>query len=357
LNTLLRGAMPGEVDLAYQVAMGSWVAFAIVGVAFVACGVLCEVALPHLRRLFLVTPGVRSSHVRATPQGGGLIVAPTALAIAWAMPLALGWRPQHFDSSLLVALLALTALGCWDDLRGLSARFRLLIQAGAVSLILATAPVGQLPIVAWLPPVLAFACLLVGVLWFVNLTNFMDGIDLISVTQFVPALLTIALLEALGHQASDLSLITPLCLSFVGALLGFAPLNRPPARLFLGDSGSLPLGLLGAAGALLVAGRHGVIVAALPFLYYCADATLTLARRALAGERVWEAHRQHFYQLALQRGLTVPRIILRIGACNALLCVVSLIVVNASPAAHYAALALGILVVGLLLRNLSRGGG
>ena len=327
------------------------------GAAFTGSALFCRVSLPLLRDLFLVTPGARSSHVRATPQGGGLIVAPLALAIAWVALLSIGWRPQVFDWRLLAALLALTALGCWDDLRGLSARFRLLIQAGAAALVLMTLPSQPLLIVACLPPFLAFSVLLIGVLWFVNLTNFMDGIDLISVTQFVPAFLTIALLEALGHEAVGPLSMATLCLTFAGALLGFATLNRPPARLFLGDSGSLPLGLLGATGALLVAGQYGVIVAGLPFLYYCADATLTLARRALAGEKVWEAHKQHFYQRALQRGLTVPQIIQRIGVCNVALCAASLLVVNASPAAHYAALAFGIVVVGALLRSLARGSG
>ena len=188
---------------------------------------------------------------------------------------------------------------------------------------------------------------MIGVLWFVNLTNFMDGIDLISVAEFVPAFAAIAWLLP-GDSATGL-----VCLAFTGALIGFATLNRPPARLFLGDSGSLPLGLLGAAGALVVAGEHGIIVAALPFAYYAADATLTLARRALAGEKVWEAHKQHFYQRARQR-LRVSQIVLRIGACNVLLCGAALLVANQGVAAHYAAVVFGVCVVALLLRDLGR---
>jgi len=315
--------------------------------AFAGAALLCNAALPWLRRAFLVTPGARSSHLRATPQGGGLIVAPLALAIACVALLASDWRPSRFDASLIAALLALVALGCWDDLSGLSARFRFAVQAGAAGIVLATLPDAPLPVLGWLPPPVGALALLIGIVWFVNLTNFMDGIDLISVAEFVPAFATIYLLMPPSFP-------TVLCLAFAGALCGFALLNRPPARLFLGDSGSLPLGLLGATGALLVAGRYGIIVAALPFLYYGADATLTLARRAVAGETVWEAHKQHFYQRALQRGLSVRQIIARVLACNIALCAIALLVVNGNAIAHLAAFASGLVVVGLLLRDLSR---
>jgi UDP-N-acetylmuramyl pentapeptide phosphotransferase/UDP-N-acetylglucosamine-1-phosphate transferase len=315
--------------------------------ALAGAALLCQAALPLLRRAFLVTPGSRSSHLRATPQGGGLIVAPLSLAIAWAALIASGWRPDRFDAILLSALLALVALGCWDDLNGLSSRFRFLVQAGAAALVFANLPAGPLPMLPWLPTIVAALVLLTGIVWFVNLTNFMDGIDLISVAEFVPAFAVIYLLLP-GDSATGV-----VCLAFAGALLGFAMLNRPPARLFLGDSGSLPLGLLGATGALLVAAQHGLIVAALPFLYYCGDATLTLARRALAGEKVWEAHKQHFYQRALQRGLSVRQIIARVAACNIALCSISLLIVNRDAALHLAALAFGLVVVGLLLRDLA----
>jgi UDP-N-acetylmuramyl pentapeptide phosphotransferase/UDP-N-acetylglucosamine-1-phosphate transferase len=316
--------------------------------AFAGAALLCNAALPWLRRAFLVTPGARSSHIEATPQGGGLIVAPLAMAIAWAALLATGWRPGRFDASLLAALLALVALGCVDDLSGLSARLRFIVQAGAAALVLFALPDAPVPILAWLPPSVAALALLIGAVWFVNLTNFMDGIDLLSVAEFVPAFALIALLAPDGIS------VGALCVAFCGTLLGFALLNRPPARLFLGDSGSLPLGLLGAAGALVVAGRHGIIVASLPFLYYCADATLTLARRALAGEKVWQAHKQHFYQRALQRGLGVRQIVARVAACNIALCAVALVIVGRGARAHWTALAFASVLVALLLRDLAR---
>jgi UDP-N-acetylmuramyl pentapeptide phosphotransferase/UDP-N-acetylglucosamine-1-phosphate transferase len=189
-------------------------------------------------------------------------------------------------------------------------------------------------------------------LWFINLTNFMDGVDLMSVAQFVPALTTLYWLTAgLVGPAPWIGL---LCLSTAGALLGFAMLNKPPARLFLGDSGSLPLGLLGATAALVAAAAHGPVVALLPFLYYVADATLTLARRVLASEKFWQAHREHFYQRATRRGLSTWRVIARVAACNIVLCAIAVLIAGRAPAAQLAGLAVGAAAVALLMRDLVR---
>src|SRR5207302_5451012 len=110
-----------------------------------------------------------------------------------------------------------------------------------------------------------------------------------------------------------------------GAILGFAPFNRPVARLFLGDVGSLPVGLL-LAWLLMLLALNGQFAAALllPF-YYLADATLTLARRLLAGERVWQAHRTHFYQRATDGGFTVSEIVSRVFAANIVLALLAFV--------------------------------
>ena len=107
-----------------------------------------------------------------------------------------------------------------------------------------------------------------------------------------------------------------MALALLGAMIGFAPFNRPVARLFLGDVGSLPIGLLLGWLLLLLAG-HGHLAAALLLpLYYLADATITLGQRLHAGERVWEAHRSHFYQRATARGFTVLEVVARVFVVN-----------------------------------------
>jgi UDP-N-acetylmuramyl pentapeptide phosphotransferase/UDP-N-acetylglucosamine-1-phosphate transferase len=325
-------------------------AFVVLIAAFAVAAVLCALLLPLFRRAFLVIPAARSSHSKATPQGGGLVVVPVALAVAFVVSFAIpGARPDAFAWSLTAALLALMLLGGWDDLTPLNPLFRLVVQAAAVGLALAASPVVLTGLIAIPPPVLVWPCLLIGALWFVNLTNFMDGLDWMSVVQFAPALAT-----AYWLLAGPAQWISVLCLATAGALIGFALLNKPPARLFLGDSGSLPLGLLGAIAILMVAASRGAVVALLPFLYYVADATLTLARRILAGEKFWHAHRDHFYQQATVRGLSTWQVIARVGACNILLCAIALAAAGRPAAVQLAALALGVALVALLLRNLVR---
>jgi UDP-N-acetylmuramyl pentapeptide phosphotransferase/UDP-N-acetylglucosamine-1-phosphate transferase len=139
-------------------------------------------------------------------------------------------------------------------------------------------------------------------------------------------------------------------------MLGFAPFNRPVARLFLGDVGSLPVGLILFWLLLTLAGRGHLAAALLLPLYYVADATITLARRLARGERITQAHRSHFYQLAVARGLAVMAVVRAVFAVNLVLAALAAATVAAaSVAVDLAALAVGIVVVAVLLVALSRG--
>jgi UDP-N-acetylmuramyl pentapeptide phosphotransferase/UDP-N-acetylglucosamine-1-phosphate transferase len=112
-------------------------------------------------------------------------------------------------------------------------------------------------------------------------------------------------------------------------MLGFAYFNRPTAKLFLGDVGSLPIGLLTGWLLVLLAGEGHRAAALLLPLYYLADATLTLARRLMEGEKVWQAHRTHYYQRATARGFAVSEVIARVFAVNFALAVLAVISVIA----------------------------
>jgi UDP-N-acetylmuramyl pentapeptide phosphotransferase/UDP-N-acetylglucosamine-1-phosphate transferase len=329
------------------------VALLMIALSFAFALFLCALLIPLFRRLFLVAPGARSSHAQATPQGGGLVVVPVAIVVAFAtLVVARGIPVDEFAWSLLASLAILMTLGAWDDLAQLNPGFRLLIQLGGAALVLASTPIEFAAHVPFLAPFVVAAGVLFAMVWFINLTNFMDGIDLMSVTQFVPAFATVALL--LGQAPEPALWVSGLCLSSVGALLGFAWLNKPRARLFLGDSGSLPLGLLGATAIVVLGNAHGMAVAVLPFLYYIADATLTLARRILAGEKFWQAHRDHFYQRATRRGLSTWGVIARVAACNVALCALSWTAVGRPAPLQAIALVLGCAIVALMMRDLVR---
>jgi UDP-N-acetylmuramyl pentapeptide phosphotransferase/UDP-N-acetylglucosamine-1-phosphate transferase len=274
----------------------------------------CRLLHPLLVRYALARPNARSSHTEPTPQGGGIAVLAgmvAALCAALAMTL-----PASLSEIAMVmgAAVALGIVGATDDIRPLSPALRLALQALGVGVVVGLLPPLDL---AFLPPQLErpFAVLL-GV-WFVNLTNFMDGLDWVTVAGFIPLAGFVLLTGGAGWLAPEPALIgAALC----GALLGFAPANRPVARLFLGDVGSYSIGLIGAYLLYRLAGTAGVIPALILPLYHVTDATMTLLRRLLNGERVWESHRTHAYQRATDNGFSVLSVSLHVAALNLFLC-------------------------------------
>jgi UDP-N-acetylmuramyl pentapeptide phosphotransferase/UDP-N-acetylglucosamine-1-phosphate transferase len=143
-------------------------------------------------------------------------------------------------------------------------------------------------------------------LWFLNLFNFMDGIDGIAGGETAALGVGAASVAWLAALAPSVALYG---LTAAAAALGFLWWNWHPARIFLGDVGSVPLGYL-LAWLLLDLASHGAWAAALILpLYYVADASLTLLVRLLRGERVWRAHREHFYQRAAQGGLSHAQVV------------------------------------------------
>jgi UDP-N-acetylmuramyl pentapeptide phosphotransferase/UDP-N-acetylglucosamine-1-phosphate transferase len=178
----------------------------------------------------------------------------------------------------------------------------------------------------------------------------MDGIDWITVAEMVPIAAALALFGAVGLGPASLTLPAA---ALLGALLGFAPFNKPVAKLFLGDVGSLPIGLL-VGWLLLKLAATGALAAALLLpLYYLADATVTLLRRLAAGERVWEAHRRHYYQQAVDRnGFSAALVVRHVFVLNLALAALALATIlwPAWPV-QAGAVAAGAALVGLVLRR------
>src|SRR5262245_28094742 len=206
----------------------------------------------------------------------------------------------------------------------LPAATRFATQCICVGIVIVALP-NELRILPQIPLWIERACLLLAGVWFVNLVNFMDGIDWMTVAEVVPATAAIVLLGVTGAIAALPSIFAA---ALLGAILGFAPSNRPVARLFLGDVGSLPIGLLLGWLLLQLAGTgHLAAALILPF-YYLLDATITLLRRIARRERFWEAHRSHFYQRATDNGFRIPAIVVRIALVNLVLAALALITVS-----------------------------
>lgn len=258
-------------------------------------------------------PNKRSSHTGLIPRGGGIAVV-AVLMVTWAI---VSTPDNRFEiGTVLLAALLLAGVSWIDDLRSLAPGIRLLAQAAAV-----------LPALVWLdtkgpvfqgllPGPLDLAIAGLAWLWFINLFNFMDGIDGITgiETAFIGA--GIALIAG---QTPGFGLDPILPATVCAAAIGFLWWNWHPAKVFLGDVGSVPLGFL-LGWLLLNLASDGYWAAALILpLYYLADATITLLRRAARRERVWEAHREHFYQYAVQNGRSHATVSTGVGACNAAL--------------------------------------
>ncbi len=331
-----------------------WPPLLIAFVAAAAASRFCVLLRPLLVRYALARPNARSSHSRPTPQGGGVAVLLGAyLALGGALALAPVAAPLR-DGLLLVmaSAAALAALGALDDIRPLPAGLRLPLQALCVGAVLLFAA----PEIRLFPEALPLAlerglALLAG-LWFVNLVNFMDGIDWMTVVGLAPLLAALAY----GGAAGPLDPVSGwLAAALCGGLIGFAPENRPSARLFLGDVGSLPIGLITAYLLYRLAGAGGFTAALILPLYHIADSSLTLLARLARRERIWEAHRSHFYQRATVNGYAVSEIVAQVALLNGLLIVLAGISLAfpALPAQAACLIAAGVLT-GSLLRRFSR---
>lgn len=237
----------------------------------------------------------RTMHKGRVPTGGGWPLLAAALAAVLAL-----WPPAS-DYGVLLPCLAALALVSWaDDVRTVPPLLRLGVHLGATAAAIASIP-GDLFIFQGVLPFWADRLLAgLALAWFINLYNFMDGIDGIAGVETVAITLGYAaVLFAIGKLDAPL---LPLALAVAGASMGFLVWNWHPARIFLGDVGAVPLGFLTGWLMLDLAAHHSLAAALILPLYFAADATITITRRILRGEKPWEPHREHAYQRAA-RGL------------------------------------------------------
>lgn len=239
-----------------------------------------------LAKVAMDDPNQRSLHTRAIPRTGGLAILAGVL-VSW-LTLHPGWIGLPLGLGLTLAVVSFL-----DDLSGLAVRWRLLAHLSAATL-LAYAYLGDFP--PWVIVTATFA-----IVWMSNLYNFMDGSDGLAggMALFGFGFMGIAALLAGDREFAGVALAVS------AAALGFLLFNFHPARIFMGDAGSVPLGFLAAALGLLgwQRGLWPWWFAPLVFSPFVVDASITLAKRALRGEKVWQAHREHYYQRLVQLGL------------------------------------------------------
>lgn len=271
--------------------IASLVAFAVV-----------SLAMPLIIRLLMACrvydiPNERSSHSVVVPRGGGLSVVGGTLVGALAA--SISQFPDFISSVLGMAMAGFALLGLFDDLVGLSAILRLVIQ-GVAGLVLSFVLLGAQ--VASSPASWFFIAL--GGVWiatFVNAFNFMDGINGISGVSGALAALWFGYWASVEGDGTTATWAWALA----GAAVGFLPWNAPRARVFLGDVGSYGIGaLLGGLALATWVRTESPALAFAPLLVYLADTAGTLVERALRGKPVMQAHRSHVYQRLTNLGLT-----------------------------------------------------
>jgi UDP-N-acetylmuramyl pentapeptide phosphotransferase/UDP-N-acetylglucosamine-1-phosphate transferase len=308
---------------------------------FVALTLKPLVAWLH-RRAIMDIPNERSSHSEITPRGGGIAVSGGILLglAAW-----FSLAPD-IDGSLLLLGMAVLAIVSWlDDRRGgLPVGLRFGIQVLAVGLVIALLPAERSVTAGFVPLWLERIVLFLAWLWFTNLFNFMDGINGITGVEMATVGIGLAL------SAVDPGLVGAAALIVAAAGLGFLPWNWGRAKVFLGDVGSVPAGYL-LGGLLVLLALQGAWAAALILpMYYWMDATVTLLRRLLRGEKIWQAHRSHFYQQGARRLGSHAAVSLRIAGLNAILIGLALVSLHSWPVA-LAALGLAMLASAALCRH------
>jgi len=253
--------------------------------AFLVSLAVVRLLLTRFARLALDQPNERSLHDRPVPRTGGIaVMAGVVSSGLWISPQL--WPP-------VILALGLGAVSLLDDVRGMSRRLRLALHVGAAG------------VLCWyvLSPTNApeLMLLVIAVVWVTNLYNFMDGSDGLAGGM---ALIGFSA-YAIGAVTAGQVALAMLCSAIGAGAAAFLLHNFHPARIFLGDAGSIPLGFLAATLGIL-GWRNDAWPLWFPLLVFgpfIADATVTLLRRLIRGERVWRAHREHYYQRMVLMGL------------------------------------------------------
>jgi Fuc2NAc and GlcNAc transferase len=288
---------------------------AVVAAVAALTGVVRSLALRHE---LIDIPNQRSSHETPTPRGGGLAIVAGVVA-AWIVAAAAGAIAGEAVFVLSSAGLTVAVVGLIDDRAHVAARWRFLVHLLAASIVtLWTGGLGHLALPGYIVELgwAGFLLAVLGIVWMINLFNFMDGIDGIAGAESTTVAFSAAGLLWLSGHSEEAWLV-----SIVGAAsLGFLAWNWPPAKIFMGDVGSSFLGFV--LGSVAIAthaqGTLDIWVWLVVLGVFVVDATVTLFRRVIRGERFYEAHRSHAYQHAARRFGSHRTVSLWVAAINVL---------------------------------------
>ncbi|QND54154.1 glycoside hydrolase [Phyllobacterium sp. 628] len=288
----------------------------IIVIAAISSAVLLAILIRILPGHFLAA-GIneRSNHTQPARQLGGLAIVPVVIVLLWIFGAQTG-LDQRFLITTSIGGLILWVTGMLDDRHHLPESIRITTQIAAACLcIYGLGPDFRL-LPSILPELVEKGLLVLALVYFINLTNFMDGLDLMVVSGLGIPLAFLAGFAIFGLASLATGSIAA---AIAGGLAGFALFNRPKAIIFLGDSGSLPLGMFSGIAFFMTARDMSIAAGLILPLFFIADATTTLIKRLREGDNIFAAHSKHAYQVAKRSGWSVWRVVASVAVLNIVL--------------------------------------
>lgn len=270
------------------------------------------------------TPNQRTNHKIPTPRGGGLAILICILICFTTIELQS--HTNYYLIYLITAISICAAISLLDDIFNISILVRICFQILTVYLTINSLHGYNTTILPYLSLTIEKTLIAIALLGFVNIYNFMDGIDGLAASQTIYISTIVLIFSIIDPQINPS--ISYICLSIVGSCLGFLIYNWHPAKIFMGDVGSVTLGLI--CGWLLInLAIYGYITAAIIIPgYYLADGITTILKRLIHKKKIWQAHSEHYYQLAIRKGKLHSQVTKKIIYCNLILGILSLFSIN-----------------------------
>jgi len=318
-------------------AVYSWLAVALFAGVLSYFGCVKVLALAE-RSGMIALPGPRQSHQRATPTGGGLGLIFSIVMTTICLELIVS-LPVFWWQNVLPGVMLLTIIGWRDDKLSVSSLLRLLIQL-VVSIWLVLFGSHELSVQG----LVFWTAVVPGMVWLMNVYNFMDGSDGMAGFQGVFAGVTMAVFFLTGGE----EIMALVAVAVAAACAGFLPLNFPDAKLFMGDVSSVPLGFIFASFAVygVQTGSMNLFISTLIMSVFFIDATLTLLSRAFRRERWYTAHAQHVYQRLIAKGWSHRRVLIVYQIINVTLVLPAIVLAKMFPQYTVITVAVTLLLLG-----------
>ena len=296
--------------------------FGIVAISIVLCSLLTKYFITFLTKVGAVdVPDDRRVHTRVTPRGGGIAIFLT-FCILFMLCEYLVYGSLIYTICLIPALSIAAIISFIDDIKHVSILTRLIIHIISAATLLYWFLLPHSLFHDKLPLSMDYTLSVIALVGFLNIYNFLDGIDGITSAESIHISITLLLLSFLRGDIIIFSeVIALISLIILGVSIGFIRYNWYPAKIFLGDVGSITLGLLTGLSLTLVAASSKTLFvsACITALYYIADGGLTILIRLVNREKIWLPHLRHFFQQAIKKGMSHQEVTTKIILCNACL--------------------------------------